>query len=73
MTEVDQLWYKSWPKGIEKVIDIPNTTVHEIFEQYANKNPDLPFLSLLGIDYSYFKVNDMADRFACALIDLGVV
>ena len=72
MTEVDKLWYKSWPKGIKKVIEIPNATVHGIFEEYAQKNAEEPFLSLLGIEYTYAKVNDMASRFASALIELGV-
>ena len=56
----------------KKVIEIPDSTVHGIFEEYVKKNSDLPFLSLLGIDYSYSKVNDMANRFATALIELGV-
>jgi long-chain acyl-CoA synthetase len=72
MTESDKIWYKSWPKGIKKVIDIPNTTVHGIFEEFAAKNAEIPYLSLLGIDYSYGKVNDMASRFATALLELGV-
>ncbi|TFG18599.1 MAG: long-chain fatty acid--CoA ligase [Promethearchaeota archaeon] len=74
MTEVDKLWYKSWPKGIKKVIEIPNTTVHGIFEEIALKKDvkDITYMSLLGIDYSYSKVNEMADRFASALIELGV-
>jgi len=72
MNPEEKLWYKSWPKGVKKVIDIPNTTVHKLFEEYAKKNPDLVYLSLLGIEYTYAKVNDMANQLANALIELGV-
>ncbi|MBN2155594.1 MAG: AMP-binding protein [Candidatus Lokiarchaeota archaeon] len=72
MTAEEKLWYKSWPKGVRKVVEIPNTTVHGIFEEYAKINPDIVYLSLLGIDYTYARVNDMANRFAQALIELGV-
>ncbi len=65
-------WYKSWPKNVKKVIDYPSITLHKHFEEIVEKNADYPFLSILGMNYSYAKVDESANKFANALIGLGV-
>ncbi|QEE17432.1 AMP-binding protein [Promethearchaeum syntrophicum] len=63
----DYLWYQSWPKDIRKHLTYPNKSLHELFTESVKRNSDLPYLSILGIDYSYNQINDMSNRFANAL------
>jgi long-chain acyl-CoA synthetase len=65
-------WYKSWPKNVRKNIDYPSITLHKHFERIVKKNADLPFLSIRGLTYSYIEVDESANKFASALIGLGV-
>ena len=65
-------WYDSWPKKVKKAIEYPSITLHKHFEEIVEKNVDHPFLSILGLKYSYREVDDSANKFANALIGLGV-
>ncbi|MFX1506899.1 MAG: AMP-binding protein [Promethearchaeota archaeon] len=65
-------WYDSWPKKVKKTIEYPSITLHKHFEKIVEKNVDHPFLSILGLNYSYREVDDSANKFAKALIGLGV-
>lgn len=65
----DYLWHKSWPTGIKKTRNYPTFCIHEMFIEIAKKNPDLPFLSILGINYSYKQIDEESSKLATALID----
>ncbi len=69
---MEALWYKSWPEGVRKHLDYPNITIHTHFELAVNKNKNHPFLSILGMDYSYVEINDQANRLANALLNRGI-
>ena len=51
-------WYKSWPKSVKKSIKYPKITLHKNFEKIVEKNGDFPFLSILGISYTYREINE---------------
>ncbi len=61
-----------WPTGVKKKLNYPSITIHQQFEKLVDKNSELTYLSLLGIEYSYAEVNHMANKLAAALIKLGV-
>jgi long-chain acyl-CoA synthetase len=65
-------WFDSWPKKVKKTIEYPSLALHKHFENIVEKNVDHPFLSILGIKYSYREVDDSANKFANALIGLGI-
>ncbi len=69
---MEALWYKSWPDGVRKHLDYPNITIHAHFEDTVRRNPDYPFLSILGMNYSYSEINDQANRLANALLKRGI-
>jgi long-chain acyl-CoA synthetase len=46
--------------------------IFRVFESIALKNPNNTAVIYLGTRYSYKKVKDLAERFASALIDMGV-
>ncbi|WP_371804898.1 AMP-binding protein [Candidatus Lokiarchaeum ossiferum] len=64
-------WYKSWPKGVRKQLKYPRMGLNEVFKESVSRNADMTYLSILGIDYSYSKVNEMANRFANAMLAKG--
>lgn len=66
------IWYNSWPKNVRKHIEYPNVTLHEHFESIVQKNQENPFLSILGINFTYKDVNDQANRLASALLKMGI-
>ena len=66
------IWYKSWPNNVKKEIQYPSITLHKHFEKIVKKNTDYPFLSILGMNYSYIEVDESANKLANALIGLGV-
>ncbi|MFX1512963.1 MAG: long-chain fatty acid--CoA ligase [Promethearchaeota archaeon] len=61
-----------WPTGVSKTLNYPSITINQQFENLVKKNPELTYVSLLGIEYSYAEVNDMANRLAAALKKLSV-
>ena len=69
---MEKIWFNSWPKNVRKQIEYPDITLHEHFENLVQKNPNLPFLSILGINFTYTQVNEQANRLAQALLRMGV-
>ena len=63
----DSPWYRSWPKNVRKSLKYPNISLNDVFDQSVNRNKNLPYLSILGIDYTYQKVNEKANQIAHAL------
>lgn len=64
-------WDVSWPKGVRKHLKYPQKSLHHVFEEAVIRNQDRPYLSILGMEFSYNKVNELANRFASALISKG--
>lgn len=71
-TDTDPIWFKSWPKGVPKHIEYPIISIHDNFDNIADNNPDLPYLSILGMDYSYKTVKDQSNSLAKSLQEHGV-
>jgi long-chain acyl-CoA synthetase len=69
---MNKIWYNSWPKNVNKHIEYPDITLHEHFENLVQKNKNLPFLSILGINFTYTQVNEQANRMANALLKMGI-
>jgi len=42
MTE--KLWYKVWPEGVPKTVEIPEIPLHEVLRQAAKKFPNKSFI-----------------------------
>ena len=66
-------WLKFYPEGVPEKVDIPEISVHELFDQTANKNRSSTALLFYGKKISYEKLKELIDRFASALAHLGVV
>ena len=68
----EKLWHKSYAEGVKKTIDYENITISEALTRSAKKFPDKTALNYMGKRISYQELNDLVNRFAKALIDMGI-
>jgi long-chain acyl-CoA synthetase len=74
---LEKVWLKHYDSGVPHTIDYPSTTLHGLLEETARKFPEKPaiiFPGALGDAYrlNYRQLNKLVDRFANALMRLGV-
>jgi long-chain acyl-CoA synthetase len=69
---MEKLWYKSYAKGIPHQLHYEPTPMPEALARTAREFPDKTALIFIDSKVSYRQLNDMANRFANALIDMGV-
>ena len=65
-------WFKFWPEGVRKHIDFPEVPLHGLLEGTAEKFPEHTAIVYFNKTMTYRELNDLSDRFATALDDLGV-
>ena len=65
-------WLKYFPEGVPENVEVPNTSVPELFDQVAGKYGKKTALIFYGKKISYAELKELIDRFATALADLGV-
>jgi long-chain acyl-CoA synthetase len=69
---MEKPWVKSYAKGIPHAISYEKTTMPQALSRTAAELPDKTALVFIDAKISYRQLNDMANRFAHALIDMGV-
>ena len=65
-------WLKYYPEGVPHEVDVPDTSVPDIFDEMADKYNSKAALIFYGKKIKYGELKDLTDRFAAALVDLGV-
>jgi long-chain acyl-CoA synthetase len=70
MTELP--WIKSYPKGVRWNAELPTMPLQQILEDSAKKWGDKPALEFMGRRISYRELNELANRAAKGLQNLGV-
>jgi long-chain acyl-CoA synthetase len=69
---MEKPWYKSYAKGIPRQVEYERTPMPLALARTARELPDKTALVFIDSKISYRQLNDMANRFANALIDMGV-
>jgi len=69
---MEKPWYQSYAKGISPQLHYEPTPMPEALARTAREFPDKTALIFIDSKVSYQQLNDMANRFAHALIDMGV-
>jgi long-chain acyl-CoA synthetase len=64
--------YKAWPQGFPKNQFYPQKPVFNILEQTARRVPNRLAIIFAGTEITYGELKELAERFASALVDLGV-
>jgi len=70
--EFERVWHKSYPKGTPKEVAIEKLTMPQVLDRAVAEFPQNPALIYMGKTISYLELNSLVNRFANALIDLGV-
>ncbi|MGD2270984.1 MAG: long-chain fatty acid--CoA ligase [Desulfobacterales bacterium] len=65
-------WYQSYAPGVKKTIDFEKVTIAEALTRTAQNFPDHTALNYMGRKITYRKLEGLVNRFARALIDLGI-
>ncbi|MFL7867459.1 MAG: long-chain fatty acid--CoA ligase [Anaerolineales bacterium] len=68
----DHPWFAKYDKGVPKTIDYPKKPLYHFLEESASKYPDRACTIFKGAEISYKDMNEITDRVAAALADMGV-
>ncbi len=69
---MERLWLKNYEKQVPHTLDYPERPLHTNLEETARKYPDGTATIFLNHKIPYKELNELADRFAAALQQLGV-
>ncbi len=65
-------WTKKYDPGVPAHIDYPEVPLYQFLEDAARRFPDRPCAIFKGHVITYREMNDLSDRLAAALVDMGV-
>jgi len=65
-------WLKYYPDGTPEEIPVPNKSIPQLFDEVSDKYANKPALIFYGKKISYKELRRQVDRFATALVHMGV-
>ncbi|MBN1574341.1 MAG: long-chain fatty acid--CoA ligase [Deltaproteobacteria bacterium] len=68
----ERLWHKSYAPGVKKTLEYEKVTVSEALRRSAEKFPDNVALNYMGKKITYSELDRLVNRFARALMDMGI-
>jgi len=69
---MERPWFKHWPEGVPKTIEVPKVPLHQILRDTAKAHPDQIATVFYGAKLTYRELDEKADRFAAGLRGIGV-
>lgn len=69
---MEKLWLKNYERQVPPTLEYPERPLHTNLEETARTHPDATAAIFLNHKMSYKELNELADRFAAALQQLGV-
>lgn len=69
---MERNWHKHYPKGTPREVTLEQLTMPEALDRIAFKFPEKSAINYMGKTITYKELNNLVNRFANALIDLGV-
>lgn len=69
---MERVWFKSWPEGLPKSLDYPEVPIFSFLRETAKRLPEKKGIIFYGYEITFGELDDFSDRFANALVDLGV-
>ncbi|WP_202319920.1 long-chain-fatty-acid--CoA ligase [Archaeoglobus neptunius] len=70
--EINRIWTKFYDEGVRDHIDYPEVPLYELLQESAKKHPDKVALVFFGKKITYRQLDEMSDRVAGYLSELGV-
>jgi long-chain acyl-CoA synthetase len=68
----DRPWLKNYDPGVPTKIQYPDVPVFHFLEETAKKYPDSPCTIFKGAKITYPEMNEISDRLAAGLVEVGV-
>ena len=68
----ERSWHKSYTPGVPPEVEIEKITMPEILGRIVKEFPDNIAFIFLGRKITYLELDSLVNRFANALIDLGI-
>ena len=68
----DKPWLAHYDKGVPYTVEIPNAPLFHFLEESARKYPDRACTIFKGAVITFKEMNELTDRMAAALVDMGV-
>ncbi len=68
----DRPWIKRYDAGVPQTIEYPQIPLYALLDEAARKYADAPCTIFKGAKITYKEMNDLTDRLAAGLADLGV-
>lgn len=69
---VDRPWFKFWPEGVPRHLDYPKMPLFGFLSQAAQRWPQSVAFSCRGRRLTYGELDELTDRLAAGLRDLGI-
>jgi long-chain acyl-CoA synthetase len=69
---MDRPWFKFYDEGVPHTLEVPPVTIPDFLRQSARKYPSQVATVFMGARLTYRRLKEQVDRFAAALMDLGV-
>ncbi|MGE5406054.1 MAG: long-chain-fatty-acid--CoA ligase [Candidatus Saccharibacteria bacterium] len=69
---MERIWYNWYDSKVPRSIDYPGKPVKDYFREWAEKQPEKPYLIYNDLVITYQQANSMARKLANSLIELGV-
>jgi long-chain acyl-CoA synthetase len=68
----ERLWHKSYAPGVKKSLDYEKVTLSQALTRSSQEFPEKTALNYMGKRITYRQLNKLANRFARALLELGI-
>ena len=68
----ERLWLENYEQGVPYTVGVPNIPLHHLLRSAVRRFPNHPAIFFEGSRLSYRRLNHEANRFANALIELGI-
>ncbi|MDX1600726.1 MAG: AMP-binding protein, partial [Anaerolineales bacterium] len=68
----DRPWFEHYDSGVPKHLDYPDIPLQQFLKDAAEKHPDRPCAIFKGGELTYSEMDELTDKLAAALVDMGV-
>jgi len=68
----ERIWHKSYAPGVKKTLEYDKSTISEALTRSAKNFPAHTALNYMGKRIAYRELDELVNRFARALLDLGI-
>ncbi|MEM3664097.1 MAG: long-chain fatty acid--CoA ligase [Candidatus Jordarchaeales archaeon] len=65
-------WFKFYPSNVPTKIKIPEMRIDELLREAAKESPNSVAMDFMGKTLTFKELDSLVDRFAAALLDIGI-